>query len=302
MAGLPAPSPTRPAGAAAWSRRACLGAAASLGTLALAGCSRGVTPPPATPVAERGFADWQAQLDAAERQRADARARLQTPRTTREQRLRRLRAALQPHWGGAESGNVWLGPEHVPADGWDMAEVDALLADSLNPPAPPWPHPVPEAARQPFLALLDADLAHFFASATLAPGVYALRNHHRAEWPQGYLLSADNPRLLPLPPTERFDFALRAEHLALVRAMAMPSERGFPELNGDKRPYRDGRFYRDSIRAVLASLPSIGARAASPSDADIDRLHGETLFAVQALWTHAPWPPVVRRAATQDAP
>jgi hypothetical protein len=135
----------------------------------------------------------------------------------------------------------------------------------------------PDELRSMQAAQIMMDCGH------LEAGVYALENFWISFYPEGTCpVGADTKAQINIPRDSVLQFEVTEAHLKLL-AEANTSESGF----NFKRPYGDMTFHYLDIAAALG-MPVPRKADGSPdfteSEFDnMDRLHGEMLFTVQAL-------------------
>jgi hypothetical protein len=123
----------------------------------------------------------------------------------------------------------------------------------------------------------------FVQKAKIKPGVYKLTNDWKTEYPDGKCeLGADTRYVIPIPQTDKFDFHLTKDHVRLLNH-ANYNGPGFDV----KRPYGDMSYYQlDMADALGLKVPRGEGGKPNFSEKEFehyDKLHGEMLFALQAL-------------------
>ena len=142
----------------------------------------------------------------------------------------------------------------------------------------------PDAEAEEVLQGAEILLSH----GSLLPATYTLSNFWKNYFPEGQCpIGPDTSACIAIPASEQLKFNLTDKHLKLLR-QANVSGGGF----NPKRPYGDMTYYYLDIAAVVGmkthpSKDSEQEKFSKDQLKELDELHGEMLFTVQACLEHA---------------
>ncbi|MBX9685909.1 MAG: tetratricopeptide repeat protein, partial [Candidatus Obscuribacterales bacterium] len=135
---------------------------------------------------------------------------------------------------------------------------------------------------------LSSDLcALFLQYASIRPGKYKINNTMRSDFPDGHFtINDDGSGSLEIPSSEKMEFQLSDEHIKLLRRASWRSFAVDP-----KRPYGDMSYFYIDIADALG-IPFRRDSEGRPEFSKetikhMDRLHGESVFALQTFFKFA---------------